>query len=414
MSPLLKQVLMSSVLDKISEEDAGDGDSTGDSTGADTVADALLKIHADLDFYKTDLDYNIIYNLEGVANYDDAFLTRLTQFINDNYMKQNHKYDFFYTKELLAFFLNGESVIITFHEGEAMIGCVLGSAKDVMGLPGSRGESVKSMECNFLCLVREYNRFVYINYCKNILKLASLNIFGITNMFFAKTKLIENRTHFSKRAYYHRPVCINSLVRAEFLPEIYNRRVQKKVYGTFGYNRHFIQGKRVLYNHDPDFHLDVGTIYEKLIAYNDRHYTIYDIKTRDDLEKILSSPCFHAFFITGSDAGANGDAVVLNFVCFYELEFRNKVTGVVCKNAYFYTGFFEDKYTIRDVFEFVHDYMYKYTDIAVTTILDIFGYSEQEFSLMKFLRSPGKLYYFFDNTDIIGEIESVDNGIIPI
>jgi hypothetical protein len=425
-SPLLKYVLQSNLSKRRDM-----------SNSSEQALDAALEtIHTELEFYKVDLDYKLVYNLDGVTNYDDEFLSQLTQFINEHYMKQNQYYQFYYTEDILRFFLNEDSIVIVFYPKgtQQWAGCIMGKRRDIVVNTDFNTvmEPVvtKSLEMNFLCGVGDYNRFSYTNYFMNILKLTSINLFGVAPTHFTKTKLIETKTPFCKRSYYHRPVCIDSLVSVQFLPDIYaNNRVQRKIYSTFGYDSQFMKGKRIIYNHDytsdtnimhTDLNRVIEMIYTGLQEYSASYHDIYDIKSRQEIRSMILSESFHCFLIV-DDNVSSSDESGTDFVSFYEMEFKNKLNGVVCRNAYYYTGFFRDLAAGRDTLEVIHDYMYKYTNISVTTIVDLFGYQDKDYALMKFLKSPGCLYYFIDHYDLKsdnksgeGTIAPKENGIVPI
>jgi len=402
-------------------------------------ADTLLEnSDNEIKMSKIQLDYDV------VLNPDDDCKNNLLKFINDNYGDDNSNLVLQYSKNLLDYFINPDSLCIVFYSKEKkydkMIGLIVAKKHNlVIRDDVLEFKTYNCIDIDFLCLIKQLRNLHVSSYMINVVtkecmlqydKLVPCAVYTIN-----KRLKVDN---FCKKTYYHRPLQIENLLLTDMLDVNDNdnlnfeqtTKLLKKLYNTFSYNKDFFKNYNLEYY--TKIQLNQGTlgtldengkgtlnfsgqgtflelIHDNLLNYNKVNHDIYEYKSRSDIEKMLSNPVFHKFIIKNK----TGD--IVDFVCLYNLDTYNIKTKTSSRNGHFYSMFLHDNSSIymSCVLEIISEYCYKNNVFDLLTIMNVLNVKPEEYKFYKLLRGSASLYYYVYNIEI-PRIQPHKNGLVTI
>lgn len=378
------------------------------------------------------LDYNLILDP------DDETKHHLVKFINNNYDKNDSHLVLQYSKSLLDYFINPDSLCIVFYPlghlksttetncFDKMIGLII-AKKHTLSIRESQKpdsnlsfKNYETIDVDFLCLVKQLRNLHISSYMINVVtkecliqydKQVSCAIYTINKQLRVK--------NFSKKTFYHRPLQIDRLILSNMLNISYNDpsryqesyKIYKKIYNTFNYHKNFfIDFNLEYYNQIQVDEQLLNFIHDKLSNYNKTNYYIFESKSKDDITKILQNPTFHKFIIR-----MNGTNEIVDFICMYNLNTLNKTTNTFIECGHLYSMFLHNNSNtyFYNVLEVISEYCYTnklFDELIITNILDI---PSDKYKTYKLLKGSGELFYYIYNVDI-PIIQSYQNGLVTI
>ena len=380
-------------------------------------ADTLLEnSDNEIKMSKIQLDYDV------VLNPDDDCKNNLLKFINDNYGDDNSNLVLQYSKNLLDYFINPDSLCIVFYSKERkynkMIGLIVAKKHNlVIRDDVLEFKTYNCIDIDFLCLIKQLRNLHVSSYMINVVtkecmlqydKQVPCAVYTVN-----KRLKVDN---FCKKTYYHRPLQIENLLLTDMLDVNDNdnlnfeqtTKLLKKLYNTFSYNKDFFKNYNLEY-YTTSNNLDHNLIHDNLLNYNKVNHDIYEYKSRSDIEKMLSNPVFHKFIIKNK----TGD--IVDFVCLYNLDTYNIKTKTSSRNGHFYSMFLHDNSSIymSCVLEIISEYCYKNNFFDLLTIMNVLNVKPEEYKFYKLLRGSASLYYYVYNIEI-PFIQSHKNGLVTI
>jgi len=380
-------------------------------------ADTLLEnSDNEIKMSKIQLDYDV------VLNPDDDCKNNLLKFINDNYGDDNSNLVLQYSKNLLDYFINPDSLCIVFYSKEKkydkMIGLIVAKKHNlVIRDDVLEFKTYNCIDIDFLCLIKQLRNLHVSSYMINVVtkecmlqydKQVPCAVYTVN-----KRLKVDN---FCKKTYYHRPLQIENLLLTDMLDVNDNdnlnfeqtTKLLKKLYNTFSYNKDFFKNYNLEY-YTTSNNLDHNLIHDNLLNYNKVNHDIYEYKSRSDIEKMLSNPVFHKFIIKNK----TGD--IVDFVCLYNLDTYNIKTKTSSRNGHFYSMFLHDNSStyMSYVLEIISEYCYKNNVFDLLTIMNVLNVKPEEYKFYKLLRGSASLYYYVYNIEI-PFIQSHKNGLVTI
>jgi len=380
-------------------------------------ADTLLEnSDNEIKMSKIQLDYDV------VLNPDDDCKNNLLKFINDNYGDDNSNLVLQYSKNLLDYFINPDSLCIVFYSKERkynkMIGLIVAKKHNlVIRDDVLEFKTYNCIDIDFLCLIKQLRNLHVSSYMINVVtkecmlqydKQVPCAVYTVN-----KRLKVDN---FCKKTYYHRPLQIENLLLTDMLDVNDNdnlnfeqtTKLLKKLYNTFSYNKDFFKNYNLEY-YTTSNNLDHNLIHDNLLNYNKVNHDIYEYKSRSDIEKMLSNPVFHKFIIKNK----TGD--IVDFVCLYNLDTYNIKTKTSSRNGHFYSMFLHDNSStyMSYVLEIISEYCYKNNVFDLLTIMNVLNVKPEEYKFYKLLRGSASLYYYVYNIEI-PFIQSHKNGLVTI
>jgi len=380
-------------------------------------ADTLLEnSDNEIKMSKIQLDYDV------VLNPDDDCKNNLLKFINDNYGDDNSNLVLQYSKNLLDYFINPDSLCIVFYSKERkynkMIGLIVAKKHNlVIRDDVLEFKTYNCIDIDFLCLIKQLRNLHVSSYMINVVtkecmlqydKQVPCAVYTVN-----KRLKVDN---FCKKTYYHRPLQIENLLLTDMLDVNDNdnlnfeqtTKLLKKLYNTFSYNKDFFKNYNLEY-YTTSNNLDHNLIHDNLLNYNKVNHDIYEYKSRSDIEKMLSNPVFHKFIIKNK----TGD--IVDFVCLYNLDTYNIKTKTSSRNGHFYSMFLHDNSStyMSYVLEIISEYCYKNNFFDLLTIMNVLNVKPEEYKFYKLLRGSASLYYYVYNIEI-PFIQSHKNGLVTI
>jgi len=380
-------------------------------------ADTLLEnSDNEIKMSKIQLDYDV------VLNPDDDCKNNLLKFINDNYGDDNSNLVLQYSKNLLDYFINPDSLCIVFYSKERkynkMIGLIVAKKHNlVIRDDVLEFKTYNCIDIDFLCLIKQLRNLHVSSYMINVVtkecmlqydKQVPCAVYTVN-----KRLKVDN---FCKKTYYHRPLQIENLLLTDMLDVNDNdnlnfeqtTKLLKKLYNTFSYNKDFFKNYNLEY-YTTSNNLDHNLIHDNLLNYNKVNHDIYEYKSRSDIEKMLSNPVFHKFIIKNK----TGD--IVDFVCLYNLDTYNIKTKTSSRNGHFYSMFLHDNSStyMSYVLEIISEYCYKNNVFDLLTIMNVLNVKPEEYKFYKLLRGSASLYYYVYNIEI-PRIQPHKNGLVTI
>jgi hypothetical protein len=394
--------------------------------------DDLLKDCIDeINKSKIKLDYNIIMDP------NDECKNHLLKFINNNYDTSNSHLVLQYSKSLLDYFINNDSLCIIFYPKghgttkppqsqttnknkcnfDKMVGLIIAKKHTLSILENTNTpnyfKNYETIDADFLCLIKPLRNLHISSYMINIVTKECLVQYNkqVCSAIYTINKPIKV-PHFSRKTFYHRPLNINELISSDMLNiESTNENVYKKIYNTFNYHKNFFTDCSLEYynyiQNVDDSLLDF--IYDKLLTYNKTNYHIFESKSKEDVKKMLQNPVFHKFIIK------NKSNEIIDFICLYNLNTLNKNTNTFIRCGHFYSFFLHDNSNsyIYNILEIISEYCYKHNLFDELIIMNILNIPCDKYKLFKLLKGSGQLFYYIYNIDI-PFIHSHQNGLVTI
>lgn len=365
----------------------------------------LSQINNDIISCKIKLDYNILTD-------DCTAVDNTLAFINTNYISKGSSVTLKYSRDLYMYFCEGKNICIGFYpkqRSSQMVGFIMGKPIKVH----IEGEQIDTLEVNFLCLLPELRSLHVSSYMISVLSKVCLEEFNIVSAVYTVGKKLAI-SNFCKKHYYHRPLDMTKMIEAGLLNKMYSTTVARKVYSTFNYKKD--TRKHIeYYNNQPITEVVLYEIIEKLMLYNKRTFSVFDVKTASSIENLFKNPAFHTFVIK-DDTGC-----IKDMVSIFQLDTVDIKCNASCRNGYVYSYFFDDYYADEkfsrsykfDVIERISKYCADNKILDMITIVDCFGLSEGEYYTNKFMKGSGTLYYYFYNAEI-SKINREKNGLVTI
>jgi hypothetical protein len=383
-------------------------------------ADTLLENSSkEIQMSKIQLDYDVILNP------DDDCKNNLLKFINNNYGDDKSNIVLQYSKSLLDYFINHDSLCIVFYSKgkrnyDKMIGLIIAKKHNL--LIRDTTQCFKDYNCidiDFLCLIKQLRNLHISSYMINVVtkecmlqydKQVPCAVYTVN-----KRLKVDN---FCKKTYYHRPLQIENLLLTEMLDvdgadDInfeQTSNLLKKLYNTFSYTKNFFKNYNLeYYTNIDDSDNIIDKIHDNLLAHNQKNHDIYEYKSKTDIVKMLSNPIFHKFIIK------NKTGEILDFICLYNLDTYNTKTKITSRNGHFYSMFLHDNSTtyMSYILEIVSEYCYKNNIFDLLTIMNILNVKPEEYKFYKLLRGSASLYYYVYNIEL-PQIQSHKNGLVTI
>jgi hypothetical protein len=200
---------------------------------------------------------------------------------------------------------------------------------------------------------------------------------------------------FSKKTMYHRPLRQEILVETGF----FNESVPdfKERYNTFSGLKEvvYINGKG-----GGDYTFDV---YEKLLNYCQKSYSVFDIKSLEEIESIFKNKAFHNFLFFK-------DGEISDYLCFFQIN-SSSTNSKYYRNACLYSCFFTGTGNLVEIFNSISNYCYKYDILDLITVVDIFPQSY--YKKLNFIEGTGSLYYYMFNMNMV-PVENSRNALVTI
>jgi hypothetical protein len=387
--------------------------------------DTLLKNSSnEIEKSKIQLEYDIILNP------DDDCKNYLVKFINKNYEDEKSNLVLQYSKSLLDYFINADSLCIVFYSKgnrltnkinyDKMIGLIIGKKHKLLIKDDIL--EFKQYDCidvDFLCLVKQLRNLHVSSYMINVITKECMLQYDKTVPCAVYT--INKRLKvdcFCKKIYYHRPLQIENMLSSEMLDVNGDDTIQQdqkiklleKLYNSFSYSKDFLEQINLEYytNIQPDENI-VDLIHDNLLNYNQTNHDIFEYKSKQDIVKILENPIFHKFVIK------NHQGYITDFICLYNLDTFNTKTKNTSRNGHFYSMFLKDNSCtyMSYILETISKYCYDNNIFDVLTIMNVLNIKPEEYKLYKLLRGSASLYYYTYNIEI-PNINPHKNGLVTI
>ena len=420
-------------------------------------ADTLLEnSDNEIKMSKIQLDYDVILNS------DDDCKNNLLKFINNNYGDDKSNLVLQYSKNLLDYFINPDSLCIVFYSKgnkllhkynyDKMIGLIVAKKHNlVIRDDVLEFKTYNCIDIDFLCLIKQLRNLHVSSFMINVVTKECMLQYDkqVPCAVYTVNKRLKVDS-FCKKTYYHRPLQIENLLLTDMLDVNggdnlnfeQTTKLLKKLYNTFSYTKDFfknynleyytkiqlnqgtsdingkgtsdINGKGTSDNNDNDNNNNnnkdiVELIHDNLLNYNKVNHDIYEYKSITDIEKMLSNPVFHKFIIRNK----GGD--IVDFVCLYNLDTYNIKTKTSSRNGHFYSMFLHDNSStyMSYVLEIISEYCYKNNVFDLLTIMNVLNVKPEEYRFYKLLRGSASLYYYVYNIEI-PHIQSHKNGLVTI
>jgi hypothetical protein len=393
-----------------------------------SVDDTLLEnTDNEIKMSKIQLDYDVILNP------DDDCKNNLLKFINNNYGDDKSNLVLQYSKNLLDYFINPDSLCIVFYSKgnkllhkynyDKMIGLIVAKKHNlVIRDDVLEFKTYNCIDIDFLCLIKQLRNLHVSSFMINVVtkecmlqydKQVPCAVYTVN-----KRLKVDN---FCKKTYYHRPLQIENLLLTDMLDVNggdnlnfeQTTKLLKKLYNTFSYTKDFFKNYNLEYytkiQGTSDGKSTLELIHDNLLNYNKVNHDIYEYKSRTDIEKMLSNPVFHKFIIRNK----GGD--IVDFVCLYNLDTYNIKTKTSSRNGHFYSMFLHDNSStyMSYVLEIISEYCYKNNVFDLLTIMNVLNVKPEEYKFYKLLRGSASLYYYVYNIEI-PRIQSHKNGLVTI
>jgi hypothetical protein len=321
--------------------------------------------------------------------FSDEDVLLLYNFIQTNY----HNSDFFYldyTLDLFQFFIRkiGECIPLLLSErGSKMpIGCIVGSVRNVV----CNGKEFRCLDIDFLCVKKEMRNLRLTE--KLIAKLHKEGLkIGCNLAFFTISKEIDifkTRTSEGNLIGSGGIVCHKKAFHYPILQSKHNQSLlSPKVYrGTLP------EEKQIQFLH------------KSLLQFYKRRFIVYDKKDLNEIMETFNNNSFiHYMFDNGT------------YFCFYILVLMNE--GKRERHLYLYT------YKIDTVSpQCIKKYIDEIAKCKETknfdyiSILDPFGFSDRDYSLIGFGRGTGSLYFYLPSSSELKmpKLTQKDISLVPI
>lgn len=340
-------------------------------------------------------------------------LSQLQVFLNKSYNKYYHYqylYKLQYSIDLLKYYTSSSCLVIFFYDTltNQLIGTITGKKITIQVKETEQFSTRNVLEIKFLCVLENYRNKSVSNFFSYILCGEAKKRWNLQSGIFVSEVVSENpyMQCFDEKKTYFRPINYNKL-KKHFLPNWLKSKIQEKIYTSFSYQQSFLNNYKLHYI-NPDTVTDdlVENIQKKLLDYYEKNYCIFNRLDISDIYQVLTNPSFTNFvFIDQS-----GD--IIHFASFYKTDLKSHFLDIKC--LYLYTCFFDNHQDITNVFESIHSYIYEHNIADLTTIYDIFGYSEKHFFHMKFLKCQNKNSYCTFNLQNLYRVPSYSNMILDI
>lgn len=358
------------------------------------------QIQKDIDSSKINFDYSIQECIESTA---------VLEFINTNYITKGSTLKLKYSRELYTYFCDGKTICIAFYHKTNMVGFIVGKIVKVY----VNGLEIDTLEVNFLCLLPQLRSLHASSYMISILSKICLEKFDVVSAVYTVGKKLTIPS-FCTKHYYHRPLNITKMISVGLINNSYDTTVSRKVYGTFNYKKSDLV-KMEYYNNcteskltDPNSFIS-HEIPQKLMSYNKKTFTIFDIKSQSSINGFFNNDAFHTFVFK------NETGCITDMVTIYNLDTINVTCGESCRNGYVYCYFFDNDNTSYqfDILERICQYCTENNIFDMITVVDCFGLCEKEYYTNKFLKGSGSLCYYFYNAQI-SQVCPKANGLVTI
>jgi len=354
------------------------------------------KVCKDIELYKFQLDYKILYSSE-ICN---EKLDSIVDFLNNNYITSDDtSLRLVYTKELISFYLGNKSIIIEFYpRGKSnIIGYISGKPSE---LCVNNDTYFKTSEVNFLCVIPKLRNLGVSGYIINILTKELVRMYNITTGYYTTSTSIKT-VAFSTKKFYHRMINILSLYKTQFLNHA-DINLLVNEYNTFNIDKIYEKTHTIEYSNNCSIDDDILSIlYSKYIQFCKSKYKIYEHVSVDEFKNIFTNSSFHNFIIR--DINRN----IVSFISLFRLDTYNDLTKYTQKSGYYYYMFLND--TVNDL-EFVSQFIYKNGIFDIITFGDIFNI---DYKSIKCIQGSSILKYYWFNM-VCKFSNSYENGLITI
>lgn len=358
----------------------------------------LIKVNNDINTHK--------YKLYSKTNDKKITPQIICNFINEYYIESSiEKFKFIYTPDIISYYMNN-SITMCFYSSdpiknpnEKIIGIIIGKKETLV----INNKNVDTFEVNFLSThikIRNKNLtpLIISMYLRESIEKYSISTAHYTIGYSIKAP------SYGKKYFYHRPINILKLIKSEFIDQDFNNL---KLINNFKYS---LESHTIIYHNSKKNKISNGIInllYKNIILYNKLNYTIWELKSYEDFEKIFIIDSFHHFIFVSNNTP---DIKLKNYICLYKLETINTSNKNIFTNGYFYTGFFQNY--IGDIIECTSEYAYNNNIFDVITWSDFFNFKNKTHDNV-FLKGTGYLNYYMFNSSI-PNISNLSNGMVTI
>jgi hypothetical protein len=296
-----------------------------------------------------------------------------------------------YSPDLIKYFLK-DSIVISFYSHEKCIGCISGKRKTLI----FSSREINCIEVNFLCLFEKLRGIHVSSEMINILTKECVERYDTSIAYYTISKKISSPS-FCEKHVFHRPLNIENLVKINFINGDYN--VLKNIYlvndETVKQRVKYING---IYSNDI-----IDTIYNRILDYSKKTYTIFDHITRDQIISIFENKTFHHFLFYQGDT-------ITNYVCLFKLDTTFDLG--ICRNGMLFSLFLEflSETHIKNIFDSISNYCYNHDLFDVITLTDLFDVNYQN---INFLKGTASLNYHIYNLETQC-VKPCKNGLVTI
>jgi len=332
----------------------------------------LEAIKKELQNCSIQLDYTCI-PFHSVNNYTD-----ILNFINKTYDYDDSNFKLHYSEDLIKYFLKENGVLCCFYPKgtTTLIGLICGSSKDLV----VRKQVFKSVEVNFLCLVKQLRNLHVSSYMINVLTKTCIELFNVQCAFYTIGKQVDPK-YFCSKSYYHIPINVHKLnmidfIKTHYYPEFKQANLKLELIENIN---------------DKQIH----SLYTKLDEFYENKFDIYHKLSYSDFKSTFNNKAFVHF----------KDSSNKNYICLYCLDTVNKDKQCTASNGYLYLYFTDNLFTLLE-------------SVAYTCqnndIFDMITLLHDPYLKNKLLlKGTSTLYYYAYNLQLPG-IETKRNGLVTI
>ena len=338
--------------------------------------DALLeKTEAELQGSKLKLEYEVLTDL------NEEQRKPLLEFINQYYLVLPEG-QVIYSDAIVEYYLRTSILLRFFKKPTETLGIIVGNKKHFQIFD----KDVWTIEVNFFTLHPKLRSLHIGPYMIGALtKECILRFKEVHSAFYTVGEKILS-PKFGTKDFYHRPINIPTLMKSGFVP--YNAELAQlcRKYNRFDkvLEPQYIRGAL------PEIS---AVLADRLQVYCKKTYSIFDIKTAEELNNIFSSPAFHSFLF--------GDDLII----LYCLE--NIANDVRYINGMLYITAVQPE-RAELILDSVAAYCHKYKIADILSFTDIFPNS-----LSTCVKGNGSLHYYAFNMNM-NAIENSKNGLVTI
>ena len=338
--------------------------------------DALLeKTETELQASKLKLEYEVLTDL------NEEQRKPLLEFINTYYLVLPEG-QVIYGDAILEYYLRTSILLRFFKKPTDTLGIIVGNKKHFHLFD----KDIWTIEVNFFTLHPKLRTLHIAPYMIGALtKECILRFKEVHSAFYTVGEKILS-PKFGTKDFYHRPINMPTLMKSGFVPYTEDLAKLRRKYNWFDkvLEPNYIRGA------NPEMAVVLAT---KLEAYCKKTYSIFDIKTAEELNNIFSSPVFHTFVFDDE------------FIILYCLE--NMANGVRYTNGMLYITAVEPERAER-IIDSVAAYCQKHKIADILSFTDVFPNS-----LSTCVQGSGSLHYYAFNMNM-NKIENSKNGLVTI